>query len=125
MIVAVIAVLMMQTPVDHVVDVIAVRDRFVSAAGAVDVAGLATGRHRVHAAVRILVADLDDMLVVVHLTVRLVWMVQVPVVQIVDVVAVADRLMTAAGTVRVVVIGMDMAGLRHEQSSTERVAGVM
>jgi hypothetical protein len=102
-VVAVIAVRMMQVPVDEIVDVVAVRHRLVPAAGAVLVARLmplapVLGR----AAVGVLGRDLDDVLV----DVVAVRMVQVSVVQVVDVIAVADGGVPAAWAMLVGMIGV-------------------
>jgi hypothetical protein len=94
---------MMQVPADHVVDVIAVRQRFVAATLLVPVPlavidagvsgracrgiGAAGGQHVL---VDVIVVDA----------------VQVPVVQVTRVVAVPDRLMSAASLVRVIVTRM-------------------
>lgn len=111
MIVAVIAVLMMQTPVDDVVDMIAVRNRLVSATRPVHMAALAAGGDALLAAIGIRLANLEHVLVVVDLPVHLVRMVQMAVVQIVNVLAVTDGLVAAIGAVGMIVIGMGLAGL--------------
>lgn len=88
MIVAVIAVRMMQTPRDQVVDVIAMRHRLVPAPSGVRMTVDAVGRLRV--TVRVSCIHRDHVLIDV-ITVR---MVKVAVVQIVDVIVVAHRNVT-------------------------------
>ena len=103
MVVAVIAVLVMQTAVDDVVDVIAVRYGFVAATFAVNVAVAAVNRM---AAVRIGFIDTQCMLVVV----AVVLMVQVAVVQIIDVTFVFDGSVSAVCAVNVVMMFVGFAG---------------
>ena len=98
-----IAVLVVQASVDQVVDVVAVRNRFVSAAGAVHVTRFVIGAAVLGiAAVGVAVGDLDHVLVNV-ISMRVV---KVPVVQVVDVVAVLDGDMAAPGTMLVGVVVM-------------------
>jgi hypothetical protein len=60
MVVAVVSMRMMEVAADAVVDVIAVRDRLVAAAGAVDMAGLMTPAAMVRsAAVGVVSGDVD------------------------------------------------------------------
>jgi hypothetical protein len=100
-VVAVAVVLMVQVVADEVVEVIAVRDRLVPAAGAVDVAGVVAGAGvAAGAGVRVLGVHRDD--VVVH--VPAVGVVQVAVVEEVEVALVHDRLVPAAGPVHVLVV---------------------
>ncbi len=103
-IVAVVAVRMMQVAVHEVIDMVAVRDRLVAAAGAVDVRGVVAGARR-GVAVGILRTDLDDVLI----DVPVVRMMQMPVVQVINVPVVLHRGVAAASAVRVVVVGMDFA----------------
>ena len=104
MIVAVVAVRMVQVAVDEVVHVVAVWHGFVAAARAVLVVG-GVGLAVVvrSACVGVLRADLDRMLVVVPL----VGVMKVAVVQIVDVAVVFDGSVPAAGAVDMLVILMD------------------
>ena len=100
-VVAVVAMRVMQAAVDDVVDVVAVGNGFVAAAGAVNVARLVAfaglaGR----AAVRIGFGHANDVLVDV-IAMRVV---QVTIVHIVDMAFVADGGMAAAGAVGVVVM---------------------
>jgi hypothetical protein len=95
-----IAVRMVQVPVHQIIDMVAVRDRLVPAAGAVLVGALCFGR----AAGRIGRVYSDDMLV----DVVAVHVVQVAVVQIVDVAIMADSDVTAIGAVLVGVVRMVM-----------------
>jgi len=109
MVVAVVAVGMVQVAVDQVIHVIAVGHRGVAASGSVNMAPrVAAARMSRRASVRIGGVHGDDMLV----DVSLVGMVQVPVVKVVDVVAVPDRRVTASGAVRVGMVAVDLAGIR-------------
>ena len=103
MIVAVPGVRVMQVPGDEIIDVVAMRDRFVTATRAVDMAlGVARAAVRRRAGGRIGGADLEDALV----DVPIVAVVEVAVVEIVDVVAMTDRAVAAIGAVDVIVIRM-------------------
>jgi len=117
MIVAVIAMRMVQAPVDDVVHMVAVGHGLVTAAGAMHMTIGSASVASMFAAVGIGGADLDDMLVVVRFAVDLVPVVQVAVVQIVQVVGVANGLMATAGSMLVVVVGMSLAGIGHKGSS--------
>ncbi len=98
MVVAVAVVLVMQVTVDEVVDVVAVRDRLVTAAGPMDVVGgVARARVARAAGVRMAFVDAED--VVVHVVA--VRVAQVPVLDEVDVALVDDGDMAAARTVDV------------------------
>jgi hypothetical protein len=102
-VVAVVAVRVMQVAVDQVVDVITVRHRLVPAAGAVLVARLVPFAAMLgRAAAGIAGRHLDHVLV----DVVAVRMMQVTVVEIVDVIAMAHRAMPAIGPVLVRVIGV-------------------
>lgn len=103
MVVAVISVLVVQTAVNDVVDVIAVRYSFVAATFAVNVAVAGVNRM---AAVRIGFIDAQCMLVVV----AVVFMVQVAVVQIIDVAFVFDGSVAAVCAVNVVMMFVGFAG---------------
>ena len=103
MVVAVVAVLVMQTAVDDVVDMIAVRYGFVAATFAVNVA--VAGINRM-AAIRVGFIDAQGMLVVV----AVVLMVQVAVVQIIDVAFVFDGSVTAVCAVDVVMMFVGFTG---------------
>jgi len=103
MVVAVIAVRMVQMPGDEVVDVIAVRHGLVPATGPVYVcvlmaAAVMPGR----ALVRILRADRDPVLV----DMAAMRMVQVAIVQVIDMALVQDRRVAAMCAVLVVVVGV-------------------
>lgn len=104
MVVAVGAVRMVQVPVDEVVDVVAVGHGLVAAGGTVDVTGVMS-RARVgrRAGPGVGAADLDAALV----DVTVVQAMQVPVVQVVDVVAVPDGGVAAVGAVLVRVVVVD------------------
>ena len=103
MVVAVISVLVMQTAVDDVVDVIAVRYSFVAATFAVNVAVAGVNRM---AAVRVGFIDAQSMLVVV----AVVPMVHVAVVQIIDVAFVFDGSVAAVCAVNVIMMFVGFAG---------------
>ena len=98
-----IAVLVMQTAVDDVVNVIAVRYGFVAATFAVNVAVAGVNRM---AAVRVGFIDAQSMLVVV----AVVLMVQVTVVQIIDVAFVFDDSVATVCAVNVVMMFVGFAG---------------
>lgn len=97
MVVAVVAVLVMQMPVHHIVDVISVRHGWVTAIRTVGMASVVTGAVVRNAPVGIVVRDRDRVLVVVVL----VSAVQVAVMKVTDVVIVFDRHVTAVGSVLV------------------------
>lgn len=103
MVVAVVAMLVMQTAVDDVVNVIAVRYGFVAATFAVNVAVAGVNRM---AAVRVGFIDAQSMLVVV----AVVLMVQVAVVQIIDVAFVFDGSVATVCAVNVVMMFVGFAG---------------
>ena len=103
MVVAVISVLVMQTAVDDVVDVIAVRYSFVATTFAVNVAVAGVNRM---AAVRIGFIDAQCMLIVV----AVVLMMQVAVVQIINVAFVFDGSVAAVCAVNVVMMFVGFAG---------------
>lgn len=108
-VVAVPGVRVMQVPGDEVVDVIAVRDRFVTAARAVEMAlGVTRAAVRRRARGGIGRADLEDALV----DVPIVGVVEVAIVEVVDVVAMTDGEMAAVSAVDVIVIGM--GGVAHD-----------
>lgn len=103
MIIAVIAVRMVQMAVDEIVDMITVRNRFVAAARAMNVSSVMSGAAMVgRATIRILVAHFNPMLV--HM-IR-VRMVKMAIVEIIHVAGVPDSNVAAAGSMRVVVVGM-------------------
>ena len=102
-VVAVVAVRVVQVPIDEVIDVVAMWHRFVTAAGAMDVscfvaAAVVVGR----AGVRVGGADSDA----VFIDVAAVRVVQVAVVQVVNVAVVLDGGVAAARAVLVRVVGV-------------------
>jgi hypothetical protein len=104
-VVAVIAVRMVEVTVDEVVDVIPVRDRLVTAAGPVHVIGR-VGAARVRGATRgVRGVDLERVL----FDARCTGVVQVTVVHVVDVIPVLHCGVTAAGAVDVIVIVVRVA----------------
>lgn len=100
-VIAVVAVLVVQPAVYDVVDVVAVRYGFVAAAFAVNMA--VTGLHGV-AAVGVGGVYIEAVFIIV----AVVFVVQVAVMDIVDVVAVFNGGMAAALVVNVLVVGMGM-----------------
>jgi len=113
-VVAVVAVRMVQVASDEVIDMIAVRHRLVAAAGAMRVARLMAGAAvGSRAAVGVGLGDLDHVLV----DMIAVGMVQVPVMQMVHMALMAHGGVTAAGPMLVRVIGvlLSAAGVGHER----------
>ena len=94
MVIAVIAVRMMQVAIDQIVGVIAMRDRLVPAAGSVLMTVGMAGMHGM-TLLRILRRDADD----VPLAAAGGRVIQTAVLNVVDVALVPDRRVTAAGTV--------------------------
>lgn len=111
-VVAVIAVRMVQMTVDQVIDVVAVRHRFVAAAGPMHMTGAMAGTVMLRcAAVRVGGADGD------HVLVDMVAMhvMQMAVMQEIDMAFVAHRGMTALRAVLVVVMGV-LGATGHRRS---------
>jgi len=112
MVVAMTIVWMVQMPIDQIIDVVAVRNRWVSASrpmhmvGAVARAGMPPG-----ATGRIFAGNLDDMLF--HLAVGS-GVVQVSIVEVIDMAVVLDSSMATAFAMNVVVVAMMMS---HDYSS--------
>ena len=106
MIVAVVAVGMMQPPVDQEVDMIAVRHGLVSAARAVRMSWIAVGGRSVSARMRSI--DVDHVLV----DVSFVEVMEMAFVQVVDVVVVSNRSVAAAISVSVRMLAL-MNGMTH------------
>jgi len=103
MVVAVVTVRMVQMAIDEVIDVVAMRHRFVAAAVAVHVAGFVAVAVMVGGAdVRVGGADGDG----VFIDVVAVRVVQVAVVQVINVAFVLDGGVAAACAVLVFVIGV-------------------
>ena len=102
MIVAMIAVRMMQPALHQIVDMVAMRHRFVSAVWTVHVRAVDLRR----AARGIGSADRDHMLV----DVVLVHVVEMAVMKIVDMAVMADRGVPAIGTMLMRVVGMVLLG---------------
>ena len=103
MVVAMVAVRVVQVAVDQVVDVVTVRDGFVAATGAMDVAGLVAAAFVLgRAAVGVGGRDGDHVLV----DVVAMRMVQVAVVQVVDMTVMPDGRVAAAGAMGVVMVGV-------------------
>ena len=102
-VVAVVAVRVVQVAIDEVIDVVAMWHRFVAAAGAVDVSGFVAAAVVVgRAGVRVGGADGDA----VFIDVVAMRVVQVAVVQVIDVAVVLDGGVAAARAVLVRVVGV-------------------
>jgi hypothetical protein len=109
-IIAVVAMRVMQPAVDEVVGVVAVRHPFVPAAGAMDMTGLVAFVPKLRrAATRVLVGHFDHMLI----DSVAILMMQMAVMQIIDMVAVLQRDVTAGRAMMMGVFGMCRTG-RHE-----------
>ena len=110
MVIAVVAVRMMQPALDEIVGVVAVRYRIVPTAGAMDMTSLVAFVPKLRrTATRVLVGHFDHMLV----DGVTILMVQMAVMQVIDMVAVLQRDVTAGRAVMMGVFGMcEMA--RHE-----------
>jgi hypothetical protein len=103
MVIAMITMRMMQVAVDEVVDVIGVRHRFVSAARPMHVACImGTAGVAWSTLVRIFRADLEPVLVYM-IAMR---MMQVPIMQVIDMIAMFDGRVPAVRAVLMVVVGM-------------------
>lgn len=106
-IVAVPAVWMMKMVADAIVDMIAMRHRLVTAAGAVDMAGLVFGAAVIaRASLGVLARHRDHVLV----DVVVMRMVQVAIMQIIGMTVVTNGGVAAAGAVAVIVFGMGRRG---------------
>ena len=112
-VIAVAAMRVMQVAFYQVVDMVAVRHRFVAAIGTVDVSCVVTGAIMAsRASVRVRRVHFEHVLidmVPVHV-------VQVSVMQVIDVTVMADRLMPAGWPVPVSVVSMLLAVV-HQNSS--------
>ena len=107
-----ILVPVMQMIADEVVDVRSMRHSFMTAVRIMNMAArMGSAAMLGCAAIRVPVAHLYDMLV----NVILMGMMQMPVMQVVDVVAMADSGVAAAGAVLMIVIGvMRKSTVRHD-----------
>lgn len=106
-----------QVVLDPVIDMVAVRNCFMTAARAMDMTGFVAAAAMIgSAAVRIVGGDADHVLV----DMIVVRMMKMPVVQIVDMVAVADRRMAAIGAVPVIMVGVVGFGTSGHGSSSFR-----
>lgn len=105
MVVAMPIVLVVEMTVHEVVDVVAVRDGFMAAAGAVDMVGGVCGAGVTGGAGgRILIGHIEGVLVVV----AFVRVVEMAVVQVVHMVAMKDGGVAATGAVLMGMIGMNV-----------------
>jgi hypothetical protein len=103
MVIAVVAMGMVQVTVDEIVDMIAMRDRFVAAARSMNVSSVMSGAAMVwRATIRVLVAHFNAMFV--HM-IRA-RMVKMAIVEIIHMAAVPDSNVAAAGSMHVIVIGV-------------------
>jgi hypothetical protein len=104
-----ITVRMVKVAIDEIVDMVAVRDRLVSASRPVHVTRLVSGATVIRcAAIRVLGGHFNDVLVhVIGMRVM-----QMPVVQVVDMIAVAHRRVPAGGTMLMRMIGVMRLGAR-------------
>ena len=112
MIIAVIAVWMMEVSIDEIVDVIAVGNRFVTTAGSMDVSIFVAGLVvMILTAIRVGFGHRDDVLF--DYSVGFLVM-EVAVVEIVDVITMFECGMAAVSTVLVIMVGVDFAiGVAH------------
>ncbi len=109
MVVAMVAVRMMQVAVDKEVDMVAVRHGLVAAARPVPVALIVTGADVIgRAGAGIAGAHLEDMLV----DMAAVRVMEMAVVQIVDVITMLDRSMAAGWAMLVRVVGVNLVVVR-------------
>lgn len=111
-VVAVIAMRVVQVTLYEVVDVIAVGNRFVATVGTMLMLGVVP-RTVVRRSADVWVGGGNFEHMLFHLTVRI-YMVQVSVVQVIDVVTVPDTGVFAIGAVLMVVMGMQ---IRHDSGS--------
>jgi hypothetical protein len=105
-IVAVVAMRVMQAPIDQVVDVIAVRDGEVSAIVAMNVTGVLDRRRM---AIRVHIAHVDPVL---RDRAILALMVEMPIVEVVDMAVVLHRNVTAVFPVLMRMVRMDVVSHR-------------
>jgi len=100
-IVAVVAMRVMQVAVHEIINVVAMGNGFMPAAGAMLVVGVVTAALMFgRALLRILAADVNDVLV--HMV--LVRMMEVAIVEIIDMAVVHDRRVSASGAVDMIVV---------------------
>jgi hypothetical protein len=117
-IVTVVTMRVMQVAVNKVVNMVAVRDGFVTAAWSVNVACLVSGAMMIRSTdVRILLCDFQDMLF--DLTICL-NVVQMSIMQVVHMIAVLDTRVLAIWTMLMVVMSVQC---RHSQFSDSRFQG--
>ena len=120
MIVAVTVMRMVQVVADEIVDMVAVRDCLVAAVRTMLVSGVVFGAGMTAGAlIRIHFGNLHRMLIVV-VTVRAV---HVPFVQVVDMVAMLDRCMSATRPVPMVGVFVGFVFVAHGPSPFNRCAG--
>ena len=106
MVVAVVAVGVVQVAVHQVIHVVAVRDGFVAAAWPVHVAGVVAAAAVLgRAGVGVLIVNVD---LVFHNCAIGLLVVQMAVMQVVHMISVFDRRVSAIGPVFVIVVGMNV-----------------
>jgi len=112
-----IPVRVMQVAIHEIIDVIPVRHRRVSATRSVNMApGMSAAGMGWRAPVRVRGVDRDDVLV----NVSAMRMVEVPIVQVIHVIAVSDPQVPASRAVLVVVVLMDLAVVRIHRIPRQR-----
>jgi hypothetical protein len=98
MIIAMVTVRVVQVAIDEVVDVVSVRNGWVSASGAVDMVGIVSGTAVVRGAhCGVVLIDVDAVLI----DVVLMGMVQVTIDEVVDMISVRHRFVTTIRAVNV------------------------
>jgi hypothetical protein len=108
MVITMISVRMMQMAVNQIIHVIAMRNSRMAALWSMNMpAGVFLGGKRRGAVRRIAFADLDDVFVYLPL----VWVVQMAVMQIIHMIAMFDRRMSAVRPVNVSVVSVCCAGI--------------
>jgi hypothetical protein len=109
-VVAVVAMRVVEVSIDEIVDVVTVRHGFVPASGAVNVVGVVPSTVVVRSAIGwVFVGHFEAVLV----DMVAVWVMQVTVVKVIDVVSVDDRGVPAVFTVDVIVIVVLRAVVAH------------
>jgi len=110
-VITVIPMWMVQVAIDQVVDVVSMRNRFVTAVGAVNVASIMPAALMIWRAYRrVRVGNVQVMLFNLS-----VWphVMQVTIVQIIDVIPVLDSCVFAVGTMNVVVLRVEFGHFNH------------
>ena len=108
-----ITMMMVETPLDEIIDMVAVWNGGVSTTWPVNVAILLATSHLGLTAVGVLRIDLKPMLVIMRYAIDAVRMVQMSVVEIVDMIAMADREVATVWPMNVIVIWVGVARRGH------------